>query len=96
MIVFELAIPNIALIGLTLAVPYVVVNTALPLAGASFELLNLVNRRVHSMLFLLVMLFFFGKYQVNKFIRFYEHIRDSKYLVGKWGEDFSLKKPIFG
>lgn len=84
LIIFELAIPNIALIGSTLAVPYVAVNTLLPLFGASFELQNIVNRRIHSMLFVLVLLFFFCKYQVNKFIRFYEHIRDSKYLVGKW------------
>ena len=83
LIIFELAIPNISLIGLILTVPYISVNTLLPLFGASFEFQNMANRRIHSMLFVLAMLFFFCKYQVNKFISFYETIRNDKYLVGR-------------
>ncbi|KAF7492372.1 E3 ubiquitin-protein ligase MARCH6 [Sarcoptes scabiei] len=82
-ILFDLAIPNISIIGLILALPYVIVNTLFPLVGASIDTQNMVNRRIHSILFIIALLFFLVKYQINKFTRFYEHIRNDKYLVGR-------------
>ncbi|KAH9529329.1 E3 ubiquitin-protein ligase MARCHF6 [Dermatophagoides farinae] len=82
-ILFDLAFPNISIIGMILALPYVFVNTLFPLFGATIELQNLVNRRIHSILFVIALLFFLVKYQINKFTRFYEHIRNDKYLVGR-------------
>lgn len=79
----DLVIPNIEFVGLLLSVPYVVANSLLPLFGASLEFQNLINRRIHSILFITALGFFLTKYQINKFTRFYEHIRNDKYLVGR-------------
>lgn len=82
-ILFDLVIPNISIVGLILALPYVIISTFFPLFGASIQFTYMANRRIHSILFITALLFFLVKYQINKFTRFYEHIRNDKYLVGR-------------
>lgn len=75
--------PVILTLGLVLALPYVFVNGILPLFAISYEVQNILNRRVHPFLLFIAGIIYLVHWQINKFCRLYEHIKNDKYLVGK-------------
>ena len=82
-VVWKLAAPVIMALGLSLAVPYICVSTLCPLFGASFETETLILRRVYPTLLIVSMFAYLIHWQINKFFRLYEHIKNDKYLVGR-------------
>jgi E3 ubiquitin-protein ligase MARCH6 len=83
LILIRLAMPVVLTLGLILALPYVGVNSLLPLFGVSFETQNMLNRRVHPFLLFAAGILYLIHWQIHKFCRLYEHIKNDKYLVGR-------------
>ena len=82
-VIWKLAAPVIMSLGLSLAVPYICVKTLCPLFGTSFETETLILRRVYPTLLIVSMFVYLIHWQINKFFRLYEHIKNDKYLVGR-------------
>lgn len=78
-----LAIPVISKVGLAILLPQLLVNSLCPLLGFSPELTNLLDRRIHTLLLAMGILFFLIEYHIKKIASLYEHIRNDKYLVGR-------------
>lgn len=83
LILIRLAMPVVLTLGLILALPYVGVNSILPLFNISFETQNMLNRRVHPFLLFAAAILYLCHWQIHKFFRLYEHIKNDKYLVGR-------------
>lgn len=79
----KLALPVIVWLGLTLTIPYLAVVTLSPVFGLTFESQTIVLRRIYPSLLLAAGVIYLVHWQINKFIRLYEHIKNDKYLVGK-------------
>jgi E3 ubiquitin-protein ligase MARCH6 len=82
-VVWKLAAPVIMSLGLSLAIPYICVSIMCPLFSASFETETLILRRVYPTLLIVSMFGYLIHWQINKFFRLYEHIKNDKYLVGR-------------
>ncbi|KAL2097553.1 hypothetical protein ACEWY4_006760 [Coilia grayii] len=82
-IIRKLAAPVIAVLLLSLCVPYVIAAGIVPLIGVTQEMENLVQRRIYPFLLMVVMLMGILSFQVRQFKRLYEHIKNDKYLVGQ-------------
>lgn len=83
LIFIELSLPVIISLGLSLAVPYIIACSFVPMFGANFETQNLVLRRIYPALLALFIVIGAIVFQVRQFFRLYEHIKNDKYLVGK-------------
>ena len=75
--------PVILTLGLILAVPYISVNSVLPIFDISYEMQNFLNRRIHPLLLCCTAVIYLIHWQIHKFYRLYEHIKNDKYLVGR-------------
>ncbi|XP_028833828.1 E3 ubiquitin-protein ligase MARCHF6 [Denticeps clupeoides] len=82
-IIRKLAAPVIAVLLLSLCVPYVIASGIMPLVGVTMEMENLVQRRIYPFLLMVVILMGILSFQVRQFKRLYEHIKNDKYLVGQ-------------
>ncbi|XP_035209314.1 E3 ubiquitin-protein ligase MARCHF6-like isoform X2 [Stegodyphus dumicola] len=82
-IFIDLALPVIVVLGLSLAVPYIIACSIIPMFSSSFELQNAVLRRIYPALLALCLTLGATVFQVRQFFRLYEHIKNDKYLVGK-------------
>ncbi|XP_074600357.1 E3 ubiquitin-protein ligase MARCHF6 isoform X2 [Brevipalpus obovatus] len=82
-IIIKLAFPVVLVFGITLSTPYVMINGILPIFGVAFETRNLLIRRIYPFLLIASALMYLIHWQINKFCRLYEHIKNDKYLVGK-------------
>jgi len=82
-IITTLALPVILALGFILSTPYVIIYGLLPWFGISFETQNLLIRRIYPFLLIASGLIYLIHWQINKFYRLYEHIKNDKYLVGK-------------
>ncbi|GIY71172.1 e3 ubiquitin-protein ligase MARCHF6 [Caerostris extrusa] len=83
LIFIELALPVIITLGLSLSLPYIIACSIIPMFSSSFELQNLVLRRIYPALLVFVLCVGAIIFQVRQFCRLYEHIKNDKYLVGK-------------
>lgn len=79
----KLALPVIVWLGLTLTIPYLAVVTLSPLFGLTYESQTVILRRIYPSLLVAAGVMYLIHWQINKFIRLYEHIKNDKYLVGK-------------
>lgn len=66
-----------------MTVPYLAVVTLSPLFGLTYESQTIILRRIYPSLLLVAGVIYLVHWQINKFIRLYEHIKNDKYLVGK-------------
>uniref|UniRef100_A0A8C9SU40 E3 ubiquitin-protein ligase MARCHF6 n=1 Tax=Scleropages formosus TaxID=113540 RepID=A0A8C9SU40_SCLFO len=82
-IIRKLAAPVIAVLLLSLCVPYVITAGIVPIIGVTVEMQNLVQRRIYPFLLMVVMLMGILSFQIRQFKRLYEHIKNDKYLVGQ-------------
>lgn len=82
-IMTRLAIPVILILGSILSLPYFIIFGILPIFGVTFETRNLFIRRIYPFLLIALVLIYVIHWQINKFCRLYEHIKNDKYLVGK-------------
>lgn len=87
----KLAIPVIISLGLSLAVPYLLV-WSLSFFGSTPEVQTLVLRQIYPSLLFATFVIYLVVWQVNKFCRLYEHIKNDKYLVGKRLVNYDPKK----
>uniref|UniRef100_A0A673L858 RING-type E3 ubiquitin transferase n=1 Tax=Sinocyclocheilus rhinocerous TaxID=307959 RepID=A0A673L858_9TELE len=82
-IIRKLAAPVIAVLLLSLCIPYVIAVGIVPLLGVTMEMQNLVQRRIYPFLLMVVVLMGILFFQIRQFKRLYEHIKNDKYLVGQ-------------
>ncbi|XP_062375968.1 E3 ubiquitin-protein ligase MARCH6 isoform X2 [Sardina pilchardus] len=82
-IIRKLAAPVIAVLLVSLCVPYVIAVGIVPFVGVTREMENLVQRRIYPFLLMVVMLMGILSFQIRQFKRLYEHIKNDKYLVGQ-------------
>uniref|UniRef100_A0A3B4CPV6 E3 ubiquitin-protein ligase MARCHF6 n=1 Tax=Pygocentrus nattereri TaxID=42514 RepID=A0A3B4CPV6_PYGNA len=82
-IIRKLAAPVIAVLLLSLCVPYVIAVGIVPIVGVTMEVQNLVQRRIYPFLLMVVVLMGILSFQIRQFKRLYEHIKNDKYLVGQ-------------
>ncbi|XP_078395493.1 E3 ubiquitin-protein ligase MARCHF6 isoform X1 [Cetorhinus maximus] len=82
-IICKLAAPVIAVLLLSLCLPYVIAAGIVPLLGVTTEMQNLVQRRIYPLLLMVVILMGVLSFQIRQFKRLYEHIKNDKYLVGQ-------------
>lgn len=87
----KLAIPVIISLGSSLSVPYLLV-WSLSFCGVTAEVQMLVLRRIYPSLLFATLIIYLVLWQVNKFCRLYEDIKNSKYLVGKRLVNYDPKK----
>lgn len=79
----EVIIPVVSTLALLLAFPYAVAHGIVPLFVKSFRLRNLIARRIYPFLLLVALLCCGASFGGRQSIKWYEHIRNDKYLVGK-------------
>lgn len=82
-IIRKLAAPVIAVLLLSLCIPYVIAVGIVPFLGVTMEMQNLVQRRIYPFLLMVVVLMGILSFQIRQFKRLYEHIKNDKYLVGQ-------------
>ncbi|XP_076840969.1 E3 ubiquitin-protein ligase MARCHF6 isoform X2 [Brachyhypopomus gauderio] len=82
-IIQKLAAPVIAMLLLSLCVPYIIAVGVVPIVGVTSEMQNLVQRRIYPFLLMVVVLMGILSFQIRQFKRLYEHIKNDKYLVGQ-------------
>lgn len=95
MIVTKLAAPVIIGLGLSLAAPYVSVLLVSSMFGMNFDTTTIILRRIYPSLLFASLVIFLIHWQISKFRRLYEHIKNDKYLVGRRlvNYDPKAKKP---
>lgn len=93
LILGKLALPVVIILGLVLAMPYISVVSLAPLFGATFETQTLLMRRIYPFLLFAAGILYLGHWQINKFCRLYEHIKNDKYLVGKRLVNYDPNRP---
>uniref|UniRef100_A0A673K741 RING-type E3 ubiquitin transferase n=1 Tax=Sinocyclocheilus rhinocerous TaxID=307959 RepID=A0A673K741_9TELE len=77
-IIRKLAAPVIAVLLLSLCIPYVIAVGIVPLLGVTMEMQNLVQRRIYPFLLMVVVLMGILFFQIRQFKRLYEHIKNDK------------------
>ncbi|XP_012683381.1 E3 ubiquitin-protein ligase MARCH6 [Clupea harengus] len=82
-IIRKLAAPVIAVLLVSLCVPYVIATGVVPVIGVTREMENLVQRRIYPFLLMVVLIMGILSFQIRQFKRLYEHIKNDKYLVGQ-------------
>ncbi|WAR12066.1 MARH6-like protein [Mya arenaria] len=88
-ILYKLCVPVIAVLGMSLSVPYCIARTIVPLLAQ-----NLVLRRIYPFLLACVVFVFICVFQARQFKRLYEHIKNDKYLVGQRLVNYDPKRRI--
>ncbi|XP_040291323.1 E3 ubiquitin-protein ligase MARCHF6 [Bufo bufo] len=79
----KLAAPVIAVLLLSLCIPYIISAGIVMVIGVTFEMQTLVQRRIYPFLLMVVILMAVLSFQIRQFKRLYEHIKNDKYLVGQ-------------
>ena len=72
-------VPAVTLLGLSLALPYVVGHSLAPLVIGDPALLVLVQRRIYPFLLLAVVAVVLATMQLKQFRKLYEHIKNDRY-----------------
>lgn len=93
LIVVDLVLPVVVVLGLALAVPYILACSVVPAFGTNAETQNLVLRRIYPSLLALCAFTAFTVFQVRQFCRLYEHIKNDKYLVGRRLVNYEHRRP---
>ncbi|KAL3181320.1 hypothetical protein MRX96_008815 [Rhipicephalus microplus] len=93
LVVMDLVVPVVVVLGLALAVPYLLATSLVPAFGSSMETQNLVLRRIYPSLLALCAFMAFMVFQVRQFCRLYEHIKNDKYLVGRRLVNYEHRRP---
>ncbi|XP_041375877.1 E3 ubiquitin-protein ligase MARCHF6-like [Gigantopelta aegis] len=78
-----LCFPVCAVLGMSLAVPYVIAKSVVPAFGVDFETENQVARHIYPFLLAVIGFVSMFVFQLRQFKRLYNHIKDDKYLVGQ-------------
>lgn len=78
----DIVLPCVAVLGLSLCVPYIFVHSVLA-RFVSPETVHLAQRRIYPSLLIVSFFSFYAVFQWRQFRRLYEHIRNDKYLVGR-------------
>lgn len=92
LLIENLALPVIVCFGLALAIPYIIAYSIVPLFVSSFQLKNLIARRIYPFLLLLILSVVFISIQIKQFRNLYEHIKNDKYLVGQRLVNYNHRK----
>lgn len=79
----EVILPVVSTLALLLAFPYAIAHGIVPIFVKSFRLRNLIARRIYPFLLLLAVLCSGASFGGKQSIKWYEHIRNDKYLVGR-------------
>lgn len=79
----DLAAPLVFFFGLALSIPYATAHGIVPLFVQSPHLRNLIARRIYPFVLLVGLVALFVCFQIRQFRKLYNHIKDSKYLVGR-------------
>lgn len=79
----DLAAPLVFFFGLALSIPYATAHGIVPLFVQSPHLKNLISRRIYPFVLLIGLVAAFVCFQIRQFRKLYNHIKDSKYLVGR-------------
>ena len=76
----QLVVPAVSVLGLCLALPYVVGHSLAPLVvgDASSELLVLIQRRIYPFLLLVIVAGSLAAMQLKQFRKLYEHIKNDR------------------
>ncbi|KAF0310942.1 E3 ubiquitin-protein ligase MARCH6 [Amphibalanus amphitrite] len=82
-VLMDLALPLVVLLGLALAVPYVLVHSFVPLILPPSTALYMVQRNIYPFLVVVSSLVTMLWFQYHQFRKLYEHIKNDKYLVGR-------------
>ncbi|KAK3085869.1 hypothetical protein FSP39_009847 [Pinctada imbricata] len=77
-IITKLCAPVIGVLGMSLSLPYVASKSIVPFLGFSFEVENLVLRRIYPFLLACIIFVLFIMLQARQFKRLYEHIKNDK------------------
>ena len=75
----QLVVPAVTLLGLSLALPYVVGHSLAPLVIGDPALLVLVQRRIYPFLLLAIVAVVLATMQLKQFRKLYEHIKNDRY-----------------
>lgn len=94
LILVKLALPVIVALGLALALPYVAVAGLSPFFNMTPEAQTVLLRRVYPFLLMAAAVIYLIQWQIFKFIRLYEHIKNDKYLVGKRLVNYDPKRNL--
>jgi len=80
----QLVVPAVSVLGISLAVPYVIGHSLAPLVITdNADLLTMVQRRIYPFLLLLIVAVALVSMQLKQFRKLYEHIKNDRYLVGR-------------
>ncbi|GJQ73409.1 hypothetical protein Trydic_g13773 [Trypoxylus dichotomus] len=79
----ELAAPVIISFGLSLAIPYVVAYSMVPIFVSNVQLKHYIARRIYPYLLVVGVASIIITLQIREFKKLYEHIKNDKYLVGQ-------------
>lgn len=79
----DLAAPLVFFFGLALSIPYATAHGIVPLFVQSPHMRNLIARRIYPFVLLVGIVAAFVCFQIRQFRKLYNHIKDSKYLVGR-------------
>ena len=74
----QLVVPAVTLLGLSLALPYVVGHSLAPLVIGEPALLVLVQRRIYPFLLLAIVAVVLATMQLKQFRKLYEHIKNDR------------------
>uniref|UniRef100_A0A672H602 E3 ubiquitin-protein ligase MARCHF6 n=1 Tax=Salarias fasciatus TaxID=181472 RepID=A0A672H602_SALFA len=79
----RLAAPLLSVLLPSLCVPYAIAKGLVPLLGVEPEIQTLVERKIYPFMMLVVILLAVMYFQIRQFRRFYEDIKNDKYLIGQ-------------
>ncbi|KAK9679840.1 hypothetical protein QE152_g39678 [Popillia japonica] len=79
----ELAAPVIISFGLSLAIPYVIAYSMVPVFVSNVQLKHYIARRIYPYLLVVGVASIIITLQIREFKKLYEHIKNDKYLVGQ-------------
>ncbi|CRL03326.1 CLUMA_CG016159, isoform A [Clunio marinus] len=82
-IIRELATPVISCFGLSLAVPYVIAHSIMPMFFKNQMTRVLIARRIYPFFLIIIILCGIIVFQIKQFKKLYVAIKNDKYLVGK-------------
>lgn len=82
-IIRELATPVISCFGLSLAVPYVIAHSIMPMFFTSQMTRVLIARRIYPFFLIIIIVCAIVVFQIKQFKKLYVAIKNDKYLVGK-------------
>lgn len=79
----EVIMPVVGTLALLLAFPYAIAHGIVPIFVKSFQMRNLIARRIYPLLLILSLVYTGASIGGRQSVKWYEHIRNERYLVGR-------------